>query len=178
MKKLLIGICATTLLAASAASFAGTLTYVNRYNVPVTFVVQPGNGTQGTLWNSWQFWNWNTSYDYYGSGTVLPGQTVTIPTPGLLPAGTVFSAFSTNGVPFARNCGLLTHVADSAFVIAGYPSSYHDIGGYNYTQEGTSLSCRGFVGTYRVPSMRVIRVQPVVIYHHHHHHTTHVVYTY
>ncbi len=165
MKKILIGICATTLLAASAASFAGTITYVNRYNSPVTFVVQPGNGN--TLWNAWQFWNWNSDSGYFVSGTVLAGQSVTVSTPDLLPSSTLFTARPTNSDPTAHGCGVLTQNADSVFVIAGYPSSYRDIGGYGYTNEGSQFSCRAFVGTYN-------EAQPVAIYHHHHH-TTRVV---
>ncbi|MBS0349798.1 MAG: hypothetical protein JSR33_01190 [Proteobacteria bacterium] len=178
MKKILIGICATTLLAASAASFAGTLTYVNRTNTPITFVVQPGNGTEGSIWNSWQFWNWNTRYDYYGSGTVLPGQTTTVQTPGPLPSGTLFSAFPTDRTYYASNCGMLTHVSDSAFVVAGYKTYNENIGGYPYTEVGGKFGCRGFVGPY-MTHQPVAVVRPVVVYpRHHHHRHVHVVYTY
>ena len=76
MKKLLISLCAASLLAASVAGYAGSVTFVNKYNEPVTFVANQGVG-----------------YSPVVAGTLGPGESVTVNTEGPFDTHTMFMAF-------------------------------------------------------------------------------------
>lgn len=88
MKKLLIGLCAASLLAASAISYAGSVTLVNRANQPVTFVV-----SQGAVYNPVVL------------GTLQPGGKSTVLVSGPFTTDTHFMAYKPDGRSVVTDCG-------------------------------------------------------------------------
>jgi hypothetical protein len=102
MKKLLISLCAASLLAASVAGYAGSVTFVNKYSEPVTFVANQGIG-----------------YNPVAGGTLGPGETVTVDTIGPFDTNTMFMAFRpAQSIESVRNCGVPPGPMDVATVVA------------------------------------------------------------
>lgn len=103
MKKLLIGLCAASLLAASAIGYAGTVTFVNKYDQPVTFVV-----SQGAVYNP------------VAGGTVMAGQTATMYVPGTFDTNTQFLAYPPYQTDVVFGCGVPTMPINDVTVRAGW----------------------------------------------------------
>ena len=102
MKKLLISLCAASLLAASVAGYAGSVTFVNNYNQPVTFVANQGVG-----------------YNPVVGGTLGAGESVTVNTEGPFDSHTMFMAFRPGqNFESVRNCGVPQGLMDVVTVVA------------------------------------------------------------
>lgn len=102
MKKLLIGLCAAAMLAASALSYAGTVTFVNKYDEPVKFVVSDG-----------------PFYNPVVAGIVMPGNWYTFNTDGPSTSDYYFMAHPISQ-PVVSNCGRLMYPVDNLTVKAGW----------------------------------------------------------
>lgn len=103
MKKLLIGLCAASLLAASAIGYAGTVTFVNKFDQPVTFVV-----SQGPVYNP------------IAGGTLMPGQTSSQFVSGYFDSNTHFMAYPPYSSSVVTNCGSPMVSMDTVTVKAGW----------------------------------------------------------
>jgi hypothetical protein len=114
MKKLLIGLFAASLLAASAVGYAGSVTFVNSYNQPVAFVVSAG-----------------AVYNPIVAGTVPAGARATFPLEGPLTPDMNFLAWAPQGSNIVSNCGQPVGPVDHVTVRAGFPNGYGPGYGYN-----------------------------------------------
>lgn len=103
MKKLLIGLCAASLLAASAVGYAGTVTFVNKYDQAVTFVVSHG-----------------PVYNPVAGGTVGPGEQFTQTVSGPFDSNNYFMAFPPYSSNIVSNCGHPMMPMDNVTVKAGW----------------------------------------------------------
>ncbi len=117
MKKLLIGLFAASLLAASAMSYAGSITFVNNYNQPVTFVVSAG-----------------AVYNPIVAGTVPAGGRSTLDIAGPFTPDMNFLAWTPFGSNVVTNCGRPYAPVDNVTVRAGWPGGYGP--GYGYRNGG------------------------------------------
>lgn len=104
MKKLLIGLFAASLLAASAIGYAGSITFVNNYNKPVTFVVSAG-----------------AVYNPIVAGTVPAGGRSTLEISGPFTSDMNFLAWTPYGSSVVTNCGKPYGPVDNVTVRAGWP---------------------------------------------------------
>ena len=125
MKKLLIGLCAASLLAASAIGYAGTVTFVNKYDQPVTFVV-----SQGAVYNP------------VAGGTVMPGQTATQYVPGTFDSNTQFLAYPPYQTSTVTGCGVPMRLVDNVTVRAGWCTS-------SWCSYEKTFNCNAFYGGYQ-----------------------------
>ena len=88
MKKFFMGLCAACMLSASAIGYAGTVTFVNNYEQPVTFIVSTG-----------------TVYYPATGGTLEPGGRATLTVGEPFSANTYFMAFPPLNSITVSNCG-------------------------------------------------------------------------
>jgi hypothetical protein len=103
MKKLLIGLCAASMLAASAMGYAGSVTFVNNYDQPVTFVVSKG-----------------LVYNPVAGGTVPAGERATLLIDGPFTPDHSFMAFPPLSSISVTGCGKLTMPVENVTVKAGW----------------------------------------------------------
>lgn len=101
MRKLLIGLFAASLIAVSAVGYAGEVTFVNKYNQPVTFVVSNG-----------------PVYNPIAQGTVGAGEKATLYTDGPFTHNTTFMAYRPYESPLVSNCGTPYAPIDNAKIVA------------------------------------------------------------
>lgn len=144
MKKLLLSLCAASLLAASAVGFAGEVTFVNQFSQPVNFVVSQGG---------------HSSSQALAEGLVFPGQSGTVYFSGSFTPDTFIAAYS-HGIPVGSNCGRSLSYFDIGKVVA-FPSPNSD----------RSFECRTF---HIIPPVQQMGGQRVchTYWSHHHKYTT------
>jgi hypothetical protein len=108
MKKLLIGLCAASLIAASAIGYAGSVTFVNKYDQPVTFVLSEGSVYNPVI------------------GTTLdPGERASFMVDGPITSNHHFMAYPPKQAGVVTNCGSPLYPLDNVIVKAGW-SMYTD----------------------------------------------------
>lgn len=103
MKKLLIGFCAASLLTASAIGYAGSVTFVNEYRQPVTFVASSGY-----------------VYNPVAQGTILPGGHFTFQVYGPVTPDYNFMAYVPSGSNVVTGCGYIGETVGNVTVKAGW----------------------------------------------------------
>lgn len=139
MKKLLIGLFAASLLAASAIGYAGSITFVNNYNQPVTFVVSAG-----------------AVYNPILAGTVPAGGRSTLDIAGPFTSDMNFLAWTPYGSSVVTNCGRPYAPVDNVTVRAGWPGGYGPGYGYGSGGGGVLGGVFGMVGVGSTGSLNCI----------------------
>ena len=105
MKKLLIGFCAASLLAASAIGYASSITFVNEYRQPVNFVASSGY-----------------AYNPVAQGTILSGGHFTFQVYGPITPDYNFMAYVPAGSNVVTGCGYIGQTVGDVTVKAGWSS--------------------------------------------------------
>jgi hypothetical protein len=103
MKKILISFCAASLLAASAISYASSVTFVNEYRQPVNFAASSGY-----------------VYNPVAQGTILPGGHFTFQVNGPITPDYNFMAYVPSGSNVVTGCGYIGQTVGDVTVKAGW----------------------------------------------------------